>query len=60
MSTLIDVFFHLQRQLLPLLEEEIGPLSPLDEQFGQVIALTDLGPLLRRYEWVGNGKQFSG
>jgi hypothetical protein len=55
MSTLIDVFFHLQRQLFPLLEEEIGPLSPLDEQFGQVIALTDLGPLLRRYEWVGNG-----
>ena len=55
MSTLIDVFFHLQRQLFPLLEEEIGPLSQLDEQFGQVIALTDLGPLLRRYEWVGNG-----
>jgi hypothetical protein len=55
MSALIDVFFRLQRQLFPLLEEEIGPLSPLDEQFGQVIALTDLGSLLRRYEWVGNG-----
>lgn len=48
---LIDVFFHLQRPLFPLLEEEIGPPSALDEQFGQVIALTDLGPLLRRYEW---------
>ena len=46
---------HLQRHLFPMLEEEIGPLSAVDEQFCQVISLLDLGPLLRRFEWIGHG-----
>lgn len=54
-STLHGFWQHLQRQLFPTLEEEIGPLSPLDHQFCEVIALIDPGPWLHRYEWVGNG-----
>ena len=53
--TLPDLWQHLQRQLFPALTEEVGPLSLLDEQFVQTIALTDLSPFLRRYEWIGNG-----
>src|SRR5881409_3273701 len=54
-SALHHFWQHLQRQLFPTLEEEMGPLSPLDHQFCEVLALTDAGPLLRRYEWLGNG-----
>lgn len=38
-----------------MLEEELGPLSALDEQFGEVLALSDLGRFTRPYEWCGNG-----
>ena len=55
MPHLAEVFFHLQRQLFPLLEEEIGPLSKLDQQFCEVISLTHLGRFTRRYDWCGNG-----
>jgi hypothetical protein len=54
-AALTDLWQHLQRQLFPALTEELGPLSPLDEQFVQTISLTDLTPFLRQYEWIGNG-----
>lgn len=38
-----------------MLEEEVGPLSVLDEQFSEVLALADLGRFTRSYEWCGNG-----
>jgi len=38
-----------------VLEEELGPLSALDRQFCEVIALSDLGRFTRPYEWCGNG-----
>jgi hypothetical protein len=53
--TFSDLWQHLQRQLFPVLEEELGPLSELDEQFCQAVSLLDLGPLMRRFAWVGNG-----
>ncbi len=37
------------------LTDELGPLSALDQQFCEVISLTDLGRFTRRYEWCGNG-----
>ena len=55
MCELATLFSHLQRQLFPMLEEEIGSLSALDHQFCQVISLTDLGRFTRRYEWCGHG-----
>ena len=46
---------QLQRQLFPVLAEEIGVLSDLDRQFCAVIALTDLGRFTSVYDWCGNG-----
>ncbi|MEQ2010173.1 MAG: transposase [Limisphaerales bacterium] len=55
MPDLTTIFHHLQRRLFPALTEELGPLSALDQQFCEVISLTDLGHFTRSYEWCGNG-----
>jgi len=55
MADLTTIFHHLQRQLFPALHSELGTLSALDQQFCEVISLTDLGRFTRRYEWCGNG-----
>lgn len=54
--TLPDLWQHLQRQLFPMLAEELGPLSELDEQFCQAVSVLDLGPLMRRFAWIENGR----
>jgi hypothetical protein len=54
MAELTTNFHHLQRQLFPALTAELGSLSALDQQFCEVISLTDLGRFTRRYEWCGN------
>jgi len=55
MADLTTIFHPLQRQLFPALAAELGPLSALDQQFCEVLSLTDLGRFTRRYEWCGNG-----
>jgi hypothetical protein len=55
MPTLADVLSGLQQRLFPLLEEELGPLSKLDQQFTETLALVETGELLRCYEWSGKG-----
>ena len=55
MHELINIFHHIQRQLFPVLEDELGALSELDRQFCEVIALTELGRFTGPYEWCGNG-----
>ena len=55
MPDLTTIFHHLQRQLFPALAAELGPLSALDQQFCEVVSLTDLGRFTRRYDWCGNG-----
>ena len=37
------------------LASELGPLSPLDQQFCEVISLSNLGRFTRRYDWCRNG-----
>ena len=54
--TLPDLWQHLQRQLFPMLAEELGPLSELDEQFCQCVSVLDLAPLMRRFAWCENGR----
>ena len=56
MAALQNLWQHLQRQLFPLLTEELGPLGAKDEQFVQVVALLPLGRFLARYDWCGNGR----
>jgi hypothetical protein len=50
MAELTTIFHHLQRQFFPVLVEELGALSVLDQPFCEVISLTDPGPFTRRYE----------
>jgi len=55
MASLPTIFVQLQRQLFPMLEEELGPLSALDVQFSTLLALADLSRFARPYAWCGNG-----
>lgn len=55
MESLPKIFVQLQRQLFPMLEEELGLLSSLDEQFSALLALADLGRFAQPYAWCGNG-----
>ena len=50
------IFHGLQRQLFPALEEELGPLTALDQQFCEVLSLSDLGRFTVAYEWCGEGR----
>jgi hypothetical protein len=56
MLDLTTIFHGLQRQLFPALAEELGPLTALDQQFCEVISLTDLGRFTLAYEWCGEGR----
>jgi hypothetical protein len=46
MTSTLEIWNHLQRQLFPLLTEELGPLTGKDHQFVEVMGLVPLGPLL--------------
>lgn len=56
MFDLATLFHGLQRQLFPALTEELGELSALDQQFCEVISLTQLGRFTGKYEWSGAGR----
>jgi hypothetical protein len=56
MFDLTTIFHGLQRQLFPALEEELGPLTALDQHFCEVISLTDLGRFTVASEWCGEGR----
>lgn len=55
LTPLHSLWQHLQRNLFPLLVEELGELGEKDHQFVQVVSLLPLGPLLPRYDWKGLG-----
>lgn len=55
MTSLATFNVQLQRQLFPMLEEELGPLAALDVEFSALLALADVGRFARRYAWCGNG-----
>ena len=50
MSTLLNIWGTIQRQLFPTLEEEIGPLSDKEKDLVQIIALLDLPRYLSSYQ----------
>jgi len=55
MSATLEIWNHLQRQLFPVLVEELGALTEKDRQFVEVMALVPLGSLLESYRWCGVG-----
>ena len=57
MSTLFDIWNNIQQKVFPWMEEEIGPLSEKEQQFVQIISLTDLGKHTQEYDWCGIGRK---
>jgi len=54
-TALHDIWQHLQKQLFPVLLEEVGELGEKDRQFVQVVSLLPLGQFMSRYDWCGIG-----
>jgi len=56
-TSLSDIWQHLQRQLFPILLDELGELTDKDRQFVEVLSLLPLGPFLQPYLWQGIGRK---
>ena len=54
-TDLRDIWRHLQRQLFPMLLEEVGELGEKDRLFVRVVSLLPLERWLERYDWCGIG-----
>jgi hypothetical protein len=52
-----DVWQHIQRQLFPVLVEEVGDLTDKDRLFVEIMALVPSGPLMESYRWQGIGRK---
>ena len=50
-----DIWQHLQRQLFPMLFDEVGEMGEKDRLFVRVSSLLPLGQWLERYDWCGVG-----
>jgi len=57
MSTLFSIFHSIESSLFPWLEEELDPLSEKEQQFVQVVSLTDLEKNMTQYHWYGRGRK---
>ena len=57
MSTLLNIWGTIQRQLFPSLECEIGPLTEKEKDLIQIIAFLDLPRHLSSYQWQGWGRK---
>jgi len=55
MSPALQIWNHIQRQLFPVLVEELGALTQRDRQFVEVMGLVPLGSFLAPYRWCGLG-----
>jgi hypothetical protein len=55
MPTTLEIWNHIQRQLFPILTEELGSLTEKDNQFVEIMGLVPLGAFLEPYRWVGTG-----
>lgn len=56
MKLISQIWDNIQSSLFSRLEEEIGPLSPKEEQFVRVCELCDLERLLAPFAWKGHGR----
>lgn len=50
-----DLWQHLQRQLFPVLLQEVGDLGEKDRLFIEVVSMLPLGGFLEAYRWQGIG-----
>ncbi len=56
MVPISQIWDSIQSFLFPMLEEELGQISPKEQQFVRVCELCDLVHLLAPYEWSGQGR----
>jgi len=56
-SNFSSLNIHIQRNLFPALEEEIGVLSSKERQFVRVLELMDIRPFLIDQRWCGTGRK---
>ena len=52
-----DIWQHIQRQLFPVLVEEVGALTDKDRLFVKIMALVPSGLLMEPYRWGGIGRK---
>lgn len=57
MSKLSTINIHMQRNLFPALEEEIGLLSSKERQFVRILELVDIRSFLADQGWCGTGRR---
>lgn len=57
MSKISSINIHIQRNLFPALEEEIGLLSVKEKQFVRVLELVEIRRFLSDQGWCGNGRK---
>jgi Transposase domain (DUF772)/Transposase DDE domain len=57
MKLLSRIQFGIQRMLLPVLNEEIGPLSDKEKRFVEVCELARIDKVLQNLVWCGNGRK---
>lgn len=57
MSNLSTLNIHMQRNLFPALEEEIGVLSVKERQLVRILELVDICPFLADQHWCGTGRR---
>jgi len=56
MSTLLDIWNTIQKQLFPALEEEINSLTEKEREFIKIVTLLDLPRHTKAYNWQGFGR----
>lgn len=54
-NDLREMWQHVQRELFPVLLEELGELGEKDRLFIKMVSLLPLGQWLQRYDWSGMG-----
>jgi hypothetical protein len=57
MNQLIATAFIIQRQLFPMLEEEIGPLSDKEQRFVQIVGLCHPERFMSSFQWALIGRK---
>jgi len=57
MSTLLDIWNTIQKQLFPAFEQELDPLSEKEREFIKVVSLLDLSEHIKAYNWQGFGRR---
>ena len=57
MKTLSILWNSIQSYLFPTLNEELGELTKRQQKFITVMETIEIGNLLNRFDWIGNGRK---